>query len=80
MASEAAAALRNFIGEKGLSQTEFGKKIGVSQSMVGQWLREERPISIKSALEMERVYKLDAAVLSRVVKTLRETRDKNKAA
>ena len=37
-----------------LSQTEFGKRIGVSQSMVSQWLTGKRPMSARAAVQIEK--------------------------
>lgn len=75
-----AAAIREYIDQNNLSQTAFGKRIGVTQSMVGQWIRGERPVSVKCALAIEKEFEIDASQLSQVVKSLRITRDKRQEA
>jgi DNA-binding transcriptional regulator YdaS (Cro superfamily) len=37
-----------------LSQKEFGKRVGTSQSMVSQWLTGRRPIGAERAVAIER--------------------------
>ena len=36
-----------------VSQTEFGKRIGVTQGMVWQWLNNERRVSAEKVLAIE---------------------------
>ena len=66
--------IRKLINEKGLNQTSFGKSINVSQGMVGQWLRGERPVSVDKAIEIELKFCIDAGLLNDSVKKSRETR------
>lgn len=66
--------IRKLISEKGLNQTSFGKSINVSQGMVGQWLRGERPVSVDKAIEIEEKFCIDAGLLNDSVKKSRETR------
>lgn len=43
-----------YLEKHSLSQAEFGKRVGVSQGMVWQWLKGKRPISPTSAIQIER--------------------------
>lgn len=43
--------LQIYLNEQKISQARFGKKVGVSQTMVQQWLNGKRPISIEKALD-----------------------------
>jgi transcriptional regulator with XRE-family HTH domain len=63
--------LREFIHNHGITQTEFARKIGVSQGLIGQWLRGERPISVAKSLDIERTFKIDAALLNNDVQLVR---------
>lgn len=36
--------LEDFFRKNNITQTEFARKIGVSQGLIGQWLRNDRPI------------------------------------
>jgi DNA-binding transcriptional regulator YdaS (Cro superfamily) len=46
--------IKGYMKKNGLSQEAFGKKVGVSQSMVHQWIHGLRPISALSAVMIER--------------------------
>ena len=48
-------ALRRYMERRRLSQEAFASRIGVTQSMVSQWLTGKRPVSAKSARAIERV-------------------------
>ena len=56
--------LQIYLNEQKISQARFGKKVGVSQTMVQQWLNGKRPISIEKALDIEDAYAIDAALLN----------------
>ena len=55
--------LQIYLNEQKISQARFGKKVGVSQTMVQQWLNGKRPISIEKALDIEEAFAIDAALL-----------------
>jgi len=57
---------------KNITQSDFGKKVDVTQSLVGQWLRNERPISVEKALSIESIFKIDASYLCNDVKLVRQ--------
>lgn len=63
--------LKEFIISNNISQAEFSRKIGVSQGMIGQWLRGDRPISVAKSLDIETTFKIDAAKLCHDVKLVR---------
>lgn len=65
--------LKNFLATEKITQTAFANAIGVTQGLIGQWLRGERTISVPKAVEIERIYHLDAALLSDDVKLARES-------
>lgn len=48
------APLTEYMERHGLSQKAFARRMGVSQSAVSQWLREEKGISIRTAEKMEK--------------------------
>lgn len=48
--------LREFIDKQRITQTEFARKIGVSQGLIGQWLRGERPISVAKSKVIRHYY------------------------
>ena len=56
--------LQIYLNEQKISQARFGKKVGVSQTMVQQWLNGKRPISIEKALDIEEDFAIDAALLN----------------
>ena len=41
-------AIQVFLSEKKMSQADFGKKLGVGQTMVQQWISKKRGISIEN--------------------------------
>lgn len=63
--------LEDFFRKNNITQTEFARKIGVSQGLIGQWLRNDRPISVAKSLEIETVFNIDAAKLCKDVKLVR---------
>jgi DNA-binding transcriptional regulator YdaS (Cro superfamily) len=56
--------LGDFLKQEKISQAEFGKKIGVNQAAVNQWVLGLRPIAPEKALDIEEAYGLDAELLS----------------
>ena len=56
--------LQIYLHEKGMSQAAFGRKVGVGQTMVQQWLSGKRPISIVKALDIEAACSIDAHLLN----------------
>ena len=71
--SKTGDVIRQLIEDKNLNQTTFGKTINVSQGMVGQWLRGERPVSVDKAIEIESIHGADASELNSDVKKSRES-------
>lgn len=63
--------IRQLIDENKLSQKSFGASLGVSQSMVGQWLRGDRKVSPEKAIAIERLYGIPASLLSDRVNKIR---------
>ena len=63
--------LRKFIHDNHITQTAFAAKIGVSQGLIGQWLRGERPISVAKSLDIERTFRIDAGLLNHDVQLVR---------
>ena len=63
--------LKDFFNENKITQTEFARTIGVSQGLIGQWLRNDRPISVAKSLEIETIFRIDAAKLCHDVKLVR---------
>lgn len=57
--------IRTYIKKHGLTQSEFGKRFGYSQSMVNQWLHKRRPISAEAAVDLHKKTggEIDRAVL-----------------
>jgi len=53
-------AINQFLIDTNTTQTEFGKKINVGQSMVRQWATGTRPVSLDRALKIEEVFGIDA--------------------
>lgn len=47
-------AIAKYMKERGLSQKEFGRQVGVNQSMVSQWLTGTRPLSPKKAIQINK--------------------------
>ena len=47
-------AILNYMERHGLTQTDFGRRIGVSQGMVWQWLNGYRPIGAERAVAIEK--------------------------
>ena len=71
--SVAQTELKNIMVTKKITQTELGQSVGVSQALVGQWVRGERPISVQKAVELEQIFDVDAALLNDDVKLARES-------
>ena len=57
-------ALQVFLSEKKMSQADFGKRLGVGQTMVQQWVSKKRRISIEKALDIEYHFGIDAVLLN----------------
>jgi transcriptional regulator with XRE-family HTH domain len=57
-------AIQVFLSEKKMSQADFGKKLGVGQTMVQQWISKKRGISIEKALDIEYHFGIDAVLLN----------------
>ena len=66
--------LQKFFEENKITQSDFGKKIDVTQGLVGQWLRGERPVSVVKSLAIEAVFNIDAAKLSNDVFLVRNAK------
>lgn len=47
------AAIRSYLERHNISQQEFADKLGVSQSIVSQWIRGTTPVSPKMARLIE---------------------------
>ena len=52
--------LRNEIKERGLTQIELAKKLGISQPFLNGLLREKKKISIELAIQLEEVLGIEA--------------------
>lgn len=48
------APLSEYMERHSLSQKAFARRMGVSQSIVSQWLREEKGISMRTAERIEK--------------------------
>ncbi len=46
--------LDKYLQRKNVTQSAFAKMVSVTQSMVGQWVRKERPISPIKAIDIEK--------------------------
>jgi transcriptional regulator with XRE-family HTH domain len=46
--------IRAYMERHGMTQTDFARQMGVSQSAVSQWLRGEKGISIRTAGRLEK--------------------------
>jgi transcriptional regulator with XRE-family HTH domain len=53
-------AISQYLESTNTSQAEFGKKLGVGQGMVNQWVNDKRPVSIERALDIEDTFNIDA--------------------
>ena len=49
-------AIRSYLDRHNISQQDFADKLGVSQSIVSQWVRGTTPVSPKMARLIEREY------------------------
>jgi DNA-binding transcriptional regulator YdaS (Cro superfamily) len=58
------SAIQNYLDEKKMSQTKFGEPLGVGQTMVDQWCKKRRPVSLEKALDIEKIYGIDARLLN----------------
>ncbi len=65
--------IKKLIAEKNLNQTKLAKSLDITQSMVGQWIRGERPISVSVSIAIEKIYGTDASILNNDVKMSRES-------
>ena len=63
-------ALQDYLIKKGMSQAEFGRLVGVGQTMVQQWVSSKRPISIVKALDIEEVFGIDANLLNEEISVI----------
>jgi DNA-binding transcriptional regulator YdaS (Cro superfamily) len=45
--------LNHYLRDENISQIEFGRRVGVSQGMVWQWLRGVRRVSAEKVLAIE---------------------------
>jgi transcriptional regulator with XRE-family HTH domain len=65
-------AICEHLEKTGMTQTEFGKGIGVGQGTVYQWINGDRPVSIERALDIEERYGIDADRLNAQVSVLEQ--------
>ena len=72
MAEDPGRYLKRAMAEKGLTQQEVSRALGVERSLISQWCTGVRPIPPERALALEREFGLDAERLNPKVKTLRE--------
>ena len=61
-----------YLNQQGMSQAEFGRKVGVGQTMVQQWISGKRPISIIKALDIEATCSIDAHLLNNEISLLED--------
>lgn len=45
--------LKTYLAKTGTSQNEFAKRLGVTQSLIWQWLNEVRPIPVERMPDIE---------------------------
>jgi transcriptional regulator with XRE-family HTH domain len=57
-------AINQYLETTNTTQTEFGKKLGVGQSMVRQWATDKRPVSLERALDIEEEFGIDAETIN----------------
>lgn len=57
-------AIQQFLNDTNITQTEFGKKLNVGQSMVRQWATGARPVSLDRALDIEDTFGIDAEAIN----------------
>jgi transcriptional regulator with XRE-family HTH domain len=63
-------ALQDYLDKEKMSQAAFGKKIGVGQTMVQQWVSNKRPISVDKALDIEAIFGINADLLNNDISVL----------
>ena len=47
--------LSEYCAQPGMTKTRMALKVGVTQSMIGQWIHGRRPVSTECAVTIERV-------------------------
>lgn len=57
-------AISEYLEKNKMSQAQFGEKLGVGQAMVGNWLSRRRGVSLDKALEIEKVFGINANLLN----------------
>jgi transcriptional regulator with XRE-family HTH domain len=65
-------AIKKYLNETGMTQTEFCKTVGVGQGMVWQWITEKRPVPIERALDIEERLGIHAEQLNPTINELTE--------
>jgi transcriptional regulator with XRE-family HTH domain len=55
-----------------MTQAEFGKRLGVTQGMVNQWISNFRPVNIVTALDIEIEFGIPAQELNNGVNEIKE--------
>jgi transcriptional regulator with XRE-family HTH domain len=65
-------AINQYLTETNTTQTEFGKKLGVGQSMVRQWATNKRPVSLDRALDIEEEFGINAEEINPQVAVISE--------
>jgi len=70
--------IKKLLKDNNITQTELAKYLGITPSMIGQWIRGERPISVLIAIKIEKEYGVDAGILNSDVKLSRESIPRSK--
>ena len=68
--------IAEFLEKGAISQTWFGKQLGVSQGLVQHWLTGRRPVTLETALDIEERFGIDAESLNADLKSLFERLEK----
>lgn len=63
--------LKQMLKQKGLTQQQVARMLGVERSLISQWCTGVRPIPPERALALEQTYGLDAERLCPRVRMLR---------
>ena len=62
--------IRDYLKKNKITQLDFAASLGVNQSLVFQWTKGITGVSLYKALEIERLYGIDASLLNEDVAVL----------
>ena len=60
----------NYLESNDMTQEQFAESLGVGQSLVSQWATGRRPVSLKRALQIEKIHGIDAGLLNKEINNL----------